>query len=396
MKKKILSFILGILSIFFVFGVSSPVLAEEKQTDLYFFNANGCPHCKKEKIFLDSLKDKYPGLLIHEYKVTGSRENVELLQMIGKKLGVDVSGVPFTVIGEHYFTGYLNDETTGKEIEEAVRCAVETGCSDVVKDLIKPATAEGKRSIPEKIKIPVLGEIETKNLSLPALTFVIALVDGFNPCAMWVLLFLISLLLGMKDRKKMWILGTAFIISSAFMYFLFLSAWLNLFLFLGFVVWVRILIGSVSLAVGGYQVRDFFVNKYGGCKVTGGEKRKRIFEWLREITQKKDFLIALAGIILLAFAVNLVELVCSAGLPAIFTQILALNNLPAWQYYLYLVLYILVFMLDDLFVFFVAMTTLKAVGVESKYARYSHLIGGAIVFLIGIFMLFKPEVLMFG
>jgi glutaredoxin len=395
MKKKILAFSLGFLSFFYAFGLSSPAFAQD-QTDLYFFNANGCPHCKKEKIFLDSLKDIYPGLLIHEYEVTSSRESVELLQKIGNKLGADVSGVPFTVIGEHYFIGYLNDETTGKEIEEAVKCAVENGCSDIVKDLIKPATAEEKRAIPEKIKIPVLGEIETKNLSLPALTFVIALVDGFNPCAMWVLLFLISLLLGMQDRKKMWILGTAFIITSAFVYFLFLSAWLNLFLFLGFVVWVRILIGSVSLAVGGYQVRDFFVNKSGGCKVTGGEKRKRIFDWLKEITQKKEFLIALGGIVLLAFAANLVELVCSAGLPAIFTQVLALSNLPTWQYYMYLILYILVFMFDDLFVFFVAMTTLKAVGVESKYARYSHLIGGAIVFLIGIFMLFKPEILMFG
>ena len=92
----------------------------------------------------------------------------------------------------------------------------------------------------------------------------------------------------------------------------------------------------------------------------------------------------------------MVELVCSAGLPAIYTQILSLSNLPTWQYYFYLGLYILIFMLDDLFVFFTAMFTLKAVGVESKYARYSHLIGGVLMLVIGLLLLFKPEWLMFG
>jgi glutaredoxin len=390
MIKKIFGFILASI----VFLLTARVgLAAEKKVDLYFFEANGCPHCKAEKEFLKTLQDKYPRLQIHEYEVTSSRENVELLKKVGERLSVNISGVPFTVIGDHYFTGYLNEETTGAEIEEAIKCALETGCSDVVESLIEPVT---NKPIPETLRLPILGEVETKNLSLPALTFMIALVDGFNPCAMWVLLFLISLLLGMKDRRKMWILGTAFIVSSAFVYFLFLSAWLNLFLFLGFVIWVRILIGSFSLAIGSYQVREYFVNKTGSCKVTGGEKRRKIFERLKEITQKDKLILALGGIILLAFAVNLVELVCSAGLPAIYTQILSLSKLATWQYYLYLIFYILIFMLDDLVVFFAAMTTLKIAGVDGKYSRYSHLIGGAIIFLIGIFMLFKPEILMFG
>ncbi|MGI5826425.1 MAG: hypothetical protein ACOX50_03365 [Patescibacteria group bacterium] len=394
MLKKIFGFVLALI-IFLLMAREG--LASEEKVDLYFFEANGCLHCKEEKEFLDTLQDKYPRLQIHEYEVTGSRENVELLKKVGERLNVNISGVPFTVIGDHHFAGYLNDETTGVQIEEAIKCALETGCSDVVESLIKPVTnEEEEKPVPGTLRLPILGLVETKNLSLPALTFAIALIDGFNPCAMWVLLFLISLLLGMKDRKKMWILGTAFIASSAFVYFLFLSAWLNLFLFLGFVIWVRILIGSFSLAIGGYQVREYFVNKTGSCKVTGGEKRRKIFDRLKEITQKDKFILALGGIILLAFAVNLVELVCSAGLPAIYTQILSLSKLVSWQYYLYLIFYILIFMLDDLIVFFVAMTTLKIAGVDGKYSRYSHLVGGAIVFLIGIFMLFKPEVLMFG
>ena len=128
----------------------------------------------------------------------------------------------------------------------------------------------------------------------------------------------------------------------------------------------------------------------------GYEKRQKVFEKIKSITRKKQFLFALGGIILLAFAVNLVELICSAGLPAIYTQILSLAQLPKWQYYLYLIFYILIFMLDDLVIFFTAMVTLQAVGIQSKYSRISHLVGGILMLIIGILLLFKPEFLMFG
>jgi hypothetical protein len=229
----------------------------------------------------------------------------------------------------------------------------------------------------ESLTLPILGTIQTANLSLPVLSVVLGFVDGFNPCAMWTLLFLISLLLGMKDRKRMWILGTTFIITSAFVYFLFLTAWLNFFLILGFVFWVRIVIGLVALGVGIYNLRDYHLNKEG-------------------ITHERKFILAFGGIILLAFAVNLVELVCSAGLPAIYTQILSISNLSPGQHYSYILIYIFFFMIDDLVVFAIAMITLHAVGVQSKYARLSRLIGGILMLIIGALLLFKPEILMFG
>jgi hypothetical protein len=177
---------------------------------------------------------------------------------------------------------------------------------------------------------------------------------------------------------------------------LFLSAWLNLFLFLGWVTGIRILIGLIALVAGGYYLRDFWVNREGVCPVTGNQKRQKIFQKIKAITQKRQFLLALLGIILLAVAVNAVELVCSAGLPAIYTQVLALANLPTWQYYLYLIFYVIIFMIDDLFVFFAAMITLRVTGIQTKYARYSHLIGGLLMLVIGLLLLFKPGLLMFG
>ena len=248
----------------------------------------------------------------------------------------------------------------------------------------------------ESLTLPIIGTIQTANLSLPLLSVIIGLIDGFNPCAMWTLLFLISLLLSMKDRRRMWILGTVFIITSAFVYFLFLTAWLNFFMILGFVLWVRITVGLVALGAGFYSLRSYYQNKEGGCKVIEGEKRQKAFEKLKKITQERDFLLALFGIILLALAVNVVELVCSAGLPAVYTQILSLSNLSPWQNYTYILIYILFFMIDDLFIFAVAMITLRAVGIQNKYARLSRLIGGILMLIIGTLLLFKPELLMFG
>lgn len=380
--------------------IIKPVIAQTNdRIPLYFFWSKGCSHCAKEKVFLEKLGQKYPQLIIKDFEISSSQENIRLLQKAGKKFKADVSGVPFTAVGENYVIGFLDEQTSGRQIEEAVICAIENKCPDIIASLIDSPEAQKSKSekfMPENLNLPILGELKTKNISLPALTIIFGLIDGFNPCAMWVLLFLISLLLGMKNRKRMWTLGTVFIIASGFVYFVFMAAWLNFLLLLGFVIWIRIIIGLVALGAGGYSLRDWYVNKNAACKVSKNQNRKKVFENLKKITHRKELLFALIGIVILAFAVNLVELVCSAGLPAVYTQILSLSSLTVFQYYLYLLLYIFFFMIDDLFVFFAAMTTLKMVGIETKYARFSRLAGGIVMLIIGILLIFKPEWLMFG
>ena len=399
MKRIIVSFFLFIILLSLI---SSFVLAENvsDKVNVYFFWAEGCPHCANEKPFLESLKQKYSNLEVHSLEVTKSKENADLLARVGRELNADVSGVPFTVVGKQYFIGWYNEETTGKSIEEAVQCALKNACPDIVGSLTTSVTPslqpKSEITAPEKITLPLLGEIETKNISLPIFTVIIGALDGFNPCAMWVLLFLISMLLHMKDRKRMWILGITFLVASAFVYFLFMAAWLNLILFIGFIFWVRLLIALVALAGGIYNLREYFINKDSGCKVVGEEKRQKVFERVKRITHEQKFWLALVGIVILAASVNLVELICSAGLPVLFTQVLALNNLAVWQYYSYMLIYIFFFMLDDLIVFFIAMITLQLTGITTKYTRFSHLIGGIIMLIVGILLILKPELLMFG
>jgi hypothetical protein len=198
----------------------------------------------------------------------------------------------------------------------------------------------------------------------------------------------------MEDRRRQWILGLTFIGASALVYFGFLAAWLNLFMFIGYVYWIRIAVALVAL-IGGYINLKRWYEAKTGCSTVNSESRRKIFERLKKITQNEKLLISLVGISLLAVSVNLVELVCSAGLPAVFSQILALNDLSLTSYYGYLLLYILVFMIDDLAVFIIAMITLKATAISTKYSRLTSLIGGVLMVVIGLLMLFKPEVLMF-
>jgi thiol-disulfide isomerase/thioredoxin len=407
MFKKIKYFLL--ITLLFLPLSFQKISAEELETDqrktvnVYFFWGTGCPHCADEKPFLEKLAEKYPQVEIKSYEVWGSKKNRDLLKEFGERLDANISGVPFTVVGEEYVSGWMNEEFTGKKIEEMVVCHLNKGCQDIGEEILgvtqeinNKKESEKVSKLPEKITLPLLGEIETKNFSLPLLTIVMGVLDGFNPCAMWALIFLITLLLGMEDRKRMWILGIAFIIASASVYFFFMAAWLNLILFIGVIFWVRLLIGAIAIGGGSYNLKEYFTNKEGTCKVTNNQRRREIFEKLKKITQHQSFYWALGGIILLAFAVNLVELICSAGLPAVYTQILTLSELATWQYYLYLLLYILFFMIDDLFVFFVAMKTLQVTGITTKYSRWSHLIGGILMIVIGLLLIFKHQWLMFG
>ncbi len=395
------------LASLFIMAGAQQVKAQDAIT-VYFFWGEGCPHCEKERPFLAELESRYDDVTVRDFEVWNNAHNRELLQEIGRKLGIAISAVPFTVVGENQINGWYNDSATGAELERYIAQARAGDYRDIVGPLLDEETpmpdemdenTEGVQknaAVPKRINVPVLGELETKNISLPLLSVVLGVLDGFNPCAMWALLFLISLLIGMHDRKRMWVFGSVFIIGSAAVYFMFMAAWLNLLLFIGVVFWVRALIGLLALWGGYYNLKEFFTNKDATCKVTGGEKRRRVFDRLKGFTQQKSFLLGLLGILILAFSVNLVELICSAGLPAVFTQVLALSDLNPWQYYGYIMLYIFFFMIDDLFVFFIAMKTLQATGITTKYARYSHLIGGTLMLIIGLLLILKPEWLMFG
>jgi glutaredoxin len=409
-----------VASLIFIFINLHTLQAAEKQINVYFFYGQGCPHCAKEEKFLAKLEGENKNITIYRYEVWHSQENASLLGKIAKGLNINITGVPVLIVGDKSIIGYYDDNTTGREIKQVLDEFLIKGCDDKVASIVglsdknqecqcqendnecwqkcgceKGSTASST-SESEIIRLPLLGEVNIKKFSLPLLTIIIAAIDGFNPCALWVLIFLLSMLIGTHSKRKILLLGATFIFASALVYFLFLSAWLNFFLFVAFVRWIRLAIALVALGSGSYYVYDFYKNRDGGCKVTDNEKRKNIFNKLRDIINKESLLLSLFGIALLAFAVNLVEAVCSIGLPAIYTKTLSMSNLARWQYYIYLLLYTFIFVLNQIIIFFAALATMQIKALSHKYTRFISVAGGIVMIIIGILLIFKPEWLMFG
>ncbi len=387
-------------------GSSKAAAGEPGSVTVHIFGQTTCPYCQRAKAFLRKTAQRETWLELDAMELSSSERAQSLFEQANRVYGIERPAVPLIVVGARPFLGYDSDETTGQEILAHARMCRKEGCTDLIAGLAaalsgsggaapKPAEPSPRAKVPSEITLPLFGTISTGTLSLPALTVVLAAVDGFNPCAMWVLVFLIGLLVGVQDRTRMWILGGAFLVASAAVYFVFMAAWLNLFLVLGALLWIRVAVGVFALASGAYYLREFAVNRDAVCKVTSPGRRQRIMESLRHAVQEERFLLALGGIVVLAAAVNLIELLCSAGIPAIFTSVLALSDLPVWQHYLYLLLYILVFLLDDLLIFVTAMVTLQAVGLTTSYVRYSHLVGGVVMSALGVLLIFKPEWLAF-
>lgn len=394
MKKNIKLLLVLLMFIpFMVFG-------SEKDLNIYLFYGDGCPHCKAEEEWFESYLKKNDFIKIHKYEIWYNKENQEKYSKVHDILNDTSSGIPYLIIGETVISGF-DEEITPERIKNAVEYYKNINYKDKVG--IYLGVVEDKKEDTDKanyeeteVKIPILGKQKIKDVSIGLSAIIIGLVDGFNPCAMWILLFLISMLLGMKNRKRMWALGITFLVSSALVYFLFLISWLNLAVFLNKVLYIRVAIAFVAVLFGVLQVNSFFFKKNDGCEVVDTKNRKKIIKSIQKIVKEKSFILALLGIILLASSVNIIELLCSLGLPVMFTQILTINKVSKLGQILYSLLYILFFMIDDIIIFIIAMKTLEIKAISNKYGKYSHLIGGLIMIIIGILMIYKPEWLMFN
>lgn len=350
---------------------------EDDVINIYFFYGDGCPHCaKEEKFFEEELEKKYKNIKIYYFEVWKNDGNSQMLSKVKDVFKVSNSNVPFTVIGKKYLTGYSDgtkekiydiiDEYSGKDVNESV------------------------------YSLPIVGKVDVKAFSLPLISVILGFIDGFNPCAMWVLLFLINVLIGYKDKKRMLALGTIFLLTSGIVYFLSMLG-ITMVLDITTVIWIRNIIAIVAVILGILNIQTYLkTRKENGCHVVKNKKRKVLFQKIKDYTSKKNLFFAIIGIIILAISVNLVELACSLGFPAIYSEILAVNRVVGARRVIYLILYDIFYMLDDMIIFYLAVFTLNVKAISNKYTKYSNLIGGIIIFLIGVLLLLKPEWIMFN
>lgn len=352
---------------------------EENKINIYLFYSYTCPHCHDEIEYFKELEKKYENKInIYKYEVLKNKDNAVLMKTTKNLFDVSSTGVPFTVIGKEYILGF--SETTKDQIEYILDNYLKE------ENNIKNETQERT--------IPILGKIDVKKTSLTLVGIILGFIDGFNPCAMWILLLLINMTLSINDRKKMITIGLTFIITSGIIYFLSMLG-ISVILDLTMVTLVRDLIALVAIILGIYNLYIYIkTRKDTGCHVVDKEKRKGIIKKINDILSKKSLLLMILGTIVLASSVNLVELACSLGFPTIYLELLSINNIHGLAKILYLIIYILFYLIDDLIIFLIAVFTLKSKGISTRYNKLVNLIGGILMILIGLLLIFKPNWIM--
>ena len=377
---------------------------------IHFFRGEGCPHCEEEKRFLDALKRSSPQLEIREYEVWYNRENAGMMTAMLRKYGMKPTGVPVTIIGDRTFSGFTDQAKA--EIAQAIRECETVPCGEPPGPHVptektghveaptppRPFTSAstavaGGGKAGTSVTIPIVGALDPQNSSLPLLTLVIAGMDSFNPCAFFVLLTLLGLLAHAESRGRMLLIGSIFVFFSGFIYFLFMAAWLNLFMVMGHVATITTIAGTVSVLIAAINIKDFFLFRRGVSLTIPDSAKPKLFDRMRRLLRSTSLVSIVIAATALAVLANLYELLCTAGFPMIFTRILTLNNLPPATYYLYLVLYNIIYVIP-LFIIVLGFTaTLGKRQLSEWQGRVLKLVSGLMMLGLGATLLVNPALL---
>jgi glutaredoxin len=385
---------------------------------LYFYEGEGCPHCADEKKFLTSINKKYTLLRIKEYEVWYNRENSFMLAEMAKAYGIQPRGVPVTFVGHKSFVGF--SQQIEKELLAAIEECSQSACpdpADIMNSMQKAASpvsattknagtpqadqepkaaAEPKKSEEPgdiSIDLPLVGQVRGDSMSLPALTIVIAGLDSFNPCAFFVLFSLLGILIHAHSRTKMLVIGGIFVFFSGLIYFIFMAAWLNIFLLLGHVAMITTIAGVISIIIAAINIKDFFWFREGVSLTITDDAKSKLFDRMRKLLKTSSMPSIIFGTIVLAIAANSYELLCTAGFPMVFTRILTLNNLSPEAYYLYLVLYNVIYVIPLAIIVAALSITLGRRAMTEWEGRVLKLVSGFMMLGLGLTLVFAPALL---
>jgi len=354
----------------FLLGTAAPTYALANPPVLEVFVRDGCPHCSAAKDFLVELAERHPQLEIRLREVDRDPSARADLLRLSREAGSWPPAVPTFVIGERLLVGFDDAERSGAQLIALLEQSVP-----------QPTTLESR----------LLGDLSLERLGLPLFTLALGLLDGFNPCAMWVLLFLLSLLVRLRDRHRMALIAGTFVLVSGAVYYLFMAAWLNLFLLVGLSSWLLAGLALLAVLIGLINLRDGLRPAGGFALSIPASAKPGLYARIRRILQSQSLWAALGGVAALALVVNFVELLCTAGLPAIYTAVLAQQQLGALAHHAYLGLYILGYIADDALMVTVAVLALSSHKLTQRSGATLKLVSGAVMLVLGVVMLLRPE-----
>ncbi|MFM1798566.1 MAG: hypothetical protein RLZZ117_844 [Cyanobacteriota bacterium] len=336
---------------------------------LEVFVRDGCPHCAAAKAWLPQLQRAHPELRVRLRDLERDPAALRQLREHSRRAGVRAPGVPTFVINGTVLVGFDSPEGMGRTLLQRL---------------------ETPRGNENGVNAGPLGRLSATRLGLPLFTLLLGLLDGFNPCAMWLLLFLLSLLVHWRDRRRMALVAGTFVLVSGAVYFAFMAAWLNVFLVLGLERWLQLLLAGLALAIGGVNLRDAWRSRGRFTLSIPDQAKPDLYARMRRVLQSQALAPSLLGVALLAVVVNLVELLCTAGLPALYTAVLSQQNLSAWGHYGYLGLYILGYIADDALMVGIAVWALANQRLSDRAGRRLKGLSGVVMLALGLVLLLRP------
>jgi thiol-disulfide isomerase/thioredoxin len=390
----------------------------EHPVHIYFFWGEGCPHCAKAKPFFESMAKKYPEVVFHSYEVYYDAEGQQMLAAIAAANELEVSGVPAALIGPYYLVGYA--EEYNQDIENLINHCIQNGCQDAGAGLARENPIDHATPVPtltptphntpvsystqhsfdselthsHLLMLPIFGSIDLYQQSLTLSTVLIALVDGFNPCSLWVLSMLMALVIHTGSRKKVLLIGLIFLTVTAFIYALFIAGLFSVLRLVSFMGWVQFMVAAFALGFGIVNIKDYFWYKKGISFTISEKSKPGIFQRMRNILASGDSLWRLVGAtVIMSAGVSLVEFSCTAGFPVLWTNLLVAQNVSTYSFVLLLLLYLLIYQLDELVIFGSMVVTLKASRLEEKQGRVLKLFGGILMLEMAVVMITDPSLM---
>ena len=372
---------------------------------VYFFWGDGCPHCASQKVFHERLVADHPNVVIHDYEVYDVPAHRPLMEAMAAAYGRRVSGVPMTFIGDEVWVGY--SDAYGRQMRDAV-ARYETYAAPDPLDRVAPELRAQfvPRAAPTApppptgvagaatIDVPLLGAIDVGSRALWLSTALIAFVDGFNPCSLWVLALLLAVVIHTKSRRRVLLVGLTFLLVTSAVYGLFIAGLFSVFSYVSFLGWIRVLVAGIALAFALVNLKDYVAYRQGFSLTIDDAHKPGIYGRIRGVMNARASLPAtLAATAGMALGVTLVELPCTAGLPVLWTTLLADAGVGAGAFVVLLALYMVIYLLDELLIFGAVVVTMRAARIEEREGRVLKLVGGAVMLALALVMLFQPTLL---
>lgn len=373
------------------------------------FERLDCAHCQAEKSYLENLAAGRGDVAVR-YIDIDSPEGKALFDQFTAAQKIS-KATPITVIGASVIQGFDSEKTTGERIEKLIdenKGKPSIGVTGLLSgeaskvEQTQGAVCNSETGIctlpqaePLLITIPLIGlTVDAARYSLPVLSGILGLIDGFNPCAMWVLVTFLIVLIQMGSRSRMLTVAGLFILAETVMYYLILNVWFTTWDFVGLDRVVTPLVGAVAAGGGAFFLYEWYKSD-GTCQVVDLEGRTKISGKIKKLATEPFTWLTAIGVIALAFSVNIIEFACSIGIPQAFTKIIELNNLNFWRTQAYMLDYIFFYMIDDFLVFGLALWGFDKLHLTQAYSRWSNLIGGVLMLVLGYLLIFHPVALRF-